>query len=133
MKNRFIFSSFLFLIGRPKPYSTVRGEIINGINPVFYEKKDCILDARVMRTVFAIAVLAWIREAVLSPQGRTETGRFLIKGLCDRYSWDYNPHYLTGLGSALWVAGRWWKEAPIVVNAFYQYVDFLFKSLKSGD
>ena len=79
------------------------------------------------------SIVAWIREAILSPQGGTQTGRFLIKGLCDKYSGDYNPHYLTGLGSALWVAGRCVKEAPIVVNAFYQYVDFLFESLKSGD
>jgi hypothetical protein len=56
MKNRFIFSSFLLILGIPKPYSTVRGQIINGINPVFYEKKDCILDARVKRTIIAIAV-----------------------------------------------------------------------------
>ena len=78
-------------------------------------------------------VVASIREMILSPQGRLETGRFLIKGLCDKYTGDYNPHYLTGLGSALWVADRYWKQAPIVVNAFYQYVDFLFESLKSED
>ena len=78
------------------------------------------------------SVVAWIREAILSQQGRLESGRFLIKGLCDKYTGDYNPHYLTGLGSSLWVAGRHWKQTPIVVNAFYQYVDFLFESLKSG-
>jgi hypothetical protein len=76
------------------------------------------------------SVVSWIREAILSPQGRLEAGRFLIKGLCDKYTGDYNPHYLTGLGSALWAANRYWKQAPIIINVFYQYVDFLFESLK---
>jgi len=79
------------------------------------------------------SVVAWIREAILSPPGQMETGRFLIKGLCDKYTGDYNPHYLTGLGSVLWMASHYWKEAPIVLNAFYQYVDFLFENLKSGN
>ncbi len=79
------------------------------------------------------SVVAWIKESILSQEGRLEVGRFLIKGLCDKYTGDYNPHYLTGLGSALWVAGRYWKQPSIVVNAFYQYVDFLFDSLKSGN
>jgi hypothetical protein len=70
---------------------------------------------------------------ITSSQGRAEVGRFLIKSLCDHYQGSYNPHYLTGLGSALWVADRCWKQAPVVVNAFIQYVDFLFDGLKSED
>ncbi len=75
--------------------------------------------------------VASLQEMMTSHQGRLELGRFLIKGLCDRYQGDYNPHYLTGLGSALWVAERFWKQPSIVVNALYQYVDFLFDGLKS--
>ena len=84
-----------------------------------------MLDAR--------SLVASMQEMIASPQGRLELGRFLIKGLCDRYQGDYNPHYLTGLGSAFWVADRCWKQSPVVVNAFYQYVDFLFDGLKSND
>jgi hypothetical protein len=84
-------------------------------------------------TLEAKSVVASIQEMIASRQGRLELGRFLIKGLCDRYQGDFNPHYLTGLGSALWVADRCWKQALIVVNAFYQYVDFLFDGLKSKD
>jgi hypothetical protein len=84
-------------------------------------------------TLEAKSVVASIQEMIPSPQGRLELGRFLIKAMCDRYQGDYNPHYLTGLASALWVADRCWKQAPVVVNAFYQYVDFLFDGLKSGD
>jgi hypothetical protein len=81
----------------------------------------------------AKSVVASIGEMVTSRQGRLELGRFIIKGLCDQYQGDYNPHYLTGLGSVLWVADRYWKQVPIVVNAFYQYLDFLFDNLKSDD
>jgi hypothetical protein len=84
-------------------------------------------------TFEAKSVVASMQEMIASQQGRLELGRFLIKGLCDRYQGDYNPHYLTGLGSALWVADRCWKQTPVVVNAFYQYVDFLFAGLKSED
>lgn len=87
----------------------------------------------IFSTLEAKSVVASIGEMINSRQGRLELGRFLIKGLCDQYRGDYNPHYLTGLGSALWVADRYWKQAPIVVNAFFQYVDFLFDGLKSTD
>jgi hypothetical protein len=79
----------------------------------------------------AKSAIAPIGEMIASQQGRLELGRFFIKGLCDQYTGEYNPHYLTGLGSALWVADHYWKQVPIVVNAFYQYVDFLFDDLKS--
>ena len=82
-------------------------------------------------TLDAKSVVAPMGEMIASPQGRGRLGRFLIKGLCDRYRGNYNPHYLTGLGSALWVVDHCWKQAPVVVNAFYQYLDFLFDSLKS--
>ena len=81
-------------------------------------------------TLEAKSIVASIQEMIASHQGRLELGRFLIKGLCDRYQGDYNPHYLTGLGSALWVADQYREQPPIVINAFYQYVDFLFDSLK---
>jgi hypothetical protein len=81
----------------------------------------------------AKSLVASMGEMIGSPQGRAEVGRFLIKSLCDHYQGNYNPHYLTGLGSALWVADQYWKQPPIVINAFYQYIDFLFDSLKFED
>jgi hypothetical protein len=77
--------------------------------------------------------VASLQEMITSQQGRLQLGRFLIKGLCDRYQGDYNPHYLTGLGSALWVAERFWKQPSAAVNALYQYLDFLFDGLRSKD
>jgi len=76
-------------------------------------------------------VVASLQGMIASDQGRLQLGRFILKGLCDRYQGDYNPHYLTGLGSALWVTDRFWKQPSLVVNALYQYLDFLFDGLKS--
>lgn len=74
-----------------------------------------------------------IAGMIVSEQGRRQLGRFLIKGLCEHYKGDYNPHYLTGLGSVLWVVDRYWNQVPVAINALFQYVDFLFTRLKSED
>jgi hypothetical protein len=51
--------------------------------------------------------------------------------VCDQYQGNYNPHYLTGLGSALWVVDQYWNQSPIAINALFQYIDFFFAGLKS--
>ncbi|MFB0508453.1 MAG: hypothetical protein ACETWT_17145, partial [Thermodesulfobacteriota bacterium] len=65
-----------------------------------------------------------------SQEGRRRLGRFLIKGLCDQYQGNYNPHYLTGLGSALWVMDRYWNQESIVLKALFQYLSFFFDGIK---
>jgi hypothetical protein len=79
----------------------------------------------------AKSVVELVAGMIVSPQGRLQLGRFLIKGLCDQYQGNYNPHYLTGLGSALWVVDRYWNQAPIAINALLQYIDFFFDGIKS--
>jgi hypothetical protein len=64
-----------------------------------------------------------------SDQGRRRLGRFLVKTICDKYQGDYDPHYLTGLGSALWVVNQYWNQPPIAANALYQYVDYFIGGL----
>jgi hypothetical protein len=66
-----------------------------------------------------------------SPQGRRQLSRFLIKGVCGQYQGNYNPHNLTGLGSALWMVEQFWNQPPVAANALYQYIDFFFGDLKS--
>src|SRR5512139_4091397 len=56
--------------------------------------------------------------------------RFLVKGLCDRYQGDYNPHFLTGLGSVLWVVDRFWKDPQVAMNGLFHYLDFFFSCLR---
>jgi hypothetical protein len=78
-------------------------------------------------------VVASLQGMIASEQGRKQLGRFLIRGLCDQYQGNYNPHYLTGLGSTLWVIDRYWSRPAIALNALSQYVDFLFEGLKSDN
>jgi hypothetical protein len=76
-------------------------------------------------------VIALIKGMISSEQSRRRAGRFLIKGVGDLYQGNYNPHYLTGLGSALWVVEKFWNQNSIVLNALFQFLDFFFKGIKS--
>lgn len=78
-------------------------------------------------------VVAIVEKMIVSWHGRKELGRFLIKGLCDQYQGNYNPHYLTGLGSALWVVDRYWNQPSIAINALFQYLDYFFNGIRSRD
>jgi hypothetical protein len=70
-------------------------------------------------------------KMVSSPQNRQDLGRFLIKALCDRYNGDYNPHYVTGLGSTLWVMHHFGNQPSLAMKGLSQYIDFLFAGLRS--
>jgi hypothetical protein len=69
------------------------------------------------------------RRMMDSEEGRHRVGRFLTRGLCDKYQGNYDPHYITGLGSTLWLLDHYWKDTLIATNALYQYLDFLFNGL----
>lgn len=66
-----------------------------------------------------------------SEEGRRRIGRFLIQGLCDQYQGSYDPHFLTGLGSCLWILGRYWSNQPLATRVLIQYLDFYFSTRKS--
>ncbi len=68
-----------------------------------------------------------------SPIDRSRLCRFLVTGVCDLYQGKYDPHYLTGLGSLLWLINTYHHDAGLVQNALHQYLDFYFKNLGSGD
>ncbi|HME41982.1 MAG TPA: hypothetical protein VKF36_02755 [Syntrophorhabdales bacterium] len=78
------------------------------------------------------AVLKIIVPLTVSHEGRKLAGRFLIKGLCDLYQGDYNPHYVTGLGAALWAVGHYADRRSLASNALHQYIAFLFQGLKGN-
>jgi hypothetical protein len=78
-------------------------------------------------------LVALAGRMVTSPESRQNLGRFLIKGLCDKYNGDYNPHYLTGLGSVLWVVDRYWSQTSLAMNALFQYLRFYFDNMRSGN
>jgi hypothetical protein len=75
------------------------------------------------------AVLAAAAGMVTSEKGRRKLGCYIIKGVGDLYQGNYNPHFLTGLGSALWIVDRYGDRMSIVLNALSQYVGFFFEGL----
>jgi hypothetical protein len=76
-------------------------------------------------------VVASLSGMIGSQEGRQKIKRFLVQGVCDKYQGAYDPHYLTGLGSALWVLDQYWQDPPLVTNALVQYVDFFFSGIRS--
>ena len=81
-------------------------------------------------TLKAKPVMASLSSMIGSQEGRQKIKRFLIQGVCDKYQGAYDPHYLTGLGSALWVLDQYWQDAPLVTNSLVQYLDFFFSGIK---
>jgi hypothetical protein len=69
-------------------------------------------------------VLASLAGRISSEEGRRQLGRYLIKGVCDLYQGNYDPHYLTGLGSLLWAVNDYWNQPLVALNALRQYVNY---------
>ena len=76
-------------------------------------------------------VVASLRGLAGSQEGRHKIKRFLVQGVCEKYQGAYDPHYLTGLGSALWILDQYWQDAPLVTNSLVQYLDFFFDGIRS--
>ncbi len=76
-------------------------------------------------------VLSILTELIAKPEGRQQLGRYLLKGVCDQYQGSYNPHVLTGLGSALWVVNRYQDRPLIAANALRQYLNYFFTEMAS--
>ncbi len=76
-------------------------------------------------------VVASLSGLIGSQEGRQKIKRFLVQGVCDMYQGAYDPHYLTGLGSALWVLDQYWRDAQLATNGLGQYLDFFFSGIKS--
>lgn len=74
---------------------------------------------------------ASLRGMISSEEGRQKLGRFMVQAVCEKYQGDYNPHYLTGLGSVLWIVDQYRDQPSIVTNGLFQYLDFFFSGLRS--
>lgn len=74
-------------------------------------------------------VLSALAGLIQSPEGRLRLGRYLIKGVCDQYQGNYNPHFMTGLGTALWVVDRYRDRPSIAMNALHQYLNYFFTQM----
>ncbi|MGB3210633.1 MAG: hypothetical protein WBB19_08025 [Desulforhopalus sp.] len=79
-----------------------------------------------------VPVLNMVKGSLEKEDDRSRFGRYLIKGVLGCYDGQYNPHYLTGLGSALWVLESFHGQPEIVLNALYQYLEFFFSGVNSA-
>ena len=79
----------------------------------------------------ANSLAASFRKKIGSKEGRRGIGGFLVRGLCDQYQGSYDPHFFTGLGSALWILERYWSNQPLATQALIQYLDFYFSNRRS--
>jgi len=124
--NHMIGAWIEFMGGKEAELVELRGSKIEGMPdyPRFYE---------VFSRLEAKPVVVSALGMIASPEGRQQLGRFLVKGLCDKYQGDYNPHYLTGLGSALWVVDQHGKKTAVATGALYQYLSFFFHGLQGHD
>jgi hypothetical protein len=87
---------------------------------------------KIFSTLETKPVVASLNGMIGSQEGRQKIKRFLVQGVCDKYQGAYDPHYLTGLGSAFWVLDQYWQDPGLVTNALGQYVDFFFSGIRSG-
>ncbi len=71
-------------------------------------------------------ILSSLGTMASSPEGRKQLGNYLIKGVRDLYRGDYDPHFLTGLASALWMVDHYWDHPAVAVNALRQYLAYYF-------
>jgi hypothetical protein len=74
-------------------------------------------------------VVANLSPLLDTPSNRMKVGKYLVRGICDLYQGNYNPHYLTGLASVLWVIGQQWGNKSIPTTALYQFLSYYFENL----
>ncbi len=71
-------------------------------------------------------LLNMIGTSLGSKNDRRRIGNYLIKSVLQSYNGEYNPHSLTGLGSALWMMENFSDQQAIVINGVFQYLDYFF-------
>ena len=74
-------------------------------------------------------LLSYARQALGSEKERHRFAGFLIKAVLRCYDGQYNPHYLTGLGSSLWIMDRFHSHVDIVLSGLHQYLDYFFSGV----
>ena len=76
-----------------------------------------------------VEVLNMVKGALGEAAERRRLESYLIKAVLQCYNGQYNPHCLTGLGSALWIIDNFHDHPDIVMNALLQYLEFFFSDI----
>jgi hypothetical protein len=77
-----------------------------------------------------VPVVNMIKGALYEEDDRGRMSHYLIKSILQCYDGQYDPHYLNGLGAALWTIEGFLNQPVIVLNALLQYLDFFFAGIK---
>ena len=77
-----------------------------------------------------IKILDVVKKSLVSEDERNRLAHFLIKAVLQCYNGNYNPHYLTGLGSALWTMNRFYDHPDLVLTCLNQYLDFFYSGVE---
>lgn len=80
----------------------------------------------------SIKIIEFVKKSLDSEDERNRLARFLIKAVLQCYKGYYNPHYLTGLGAALWVMDRFPEHPDVVLTCLNQYLDFFYTGVDLG-
>jgi hypothetical protein len=91
-------------------------------------------DYAIFFETFSRLVPGDILSALPVPRSQTDRAtiaNYLLRGVCDLYQGDYNPHHLTGLGSLLWVLDSFSDRPDLAITALHQYLDYFCSDLKS--
>ena len=101
----------------------------------FDESAEPLISEEIFQQLFskrkARPVVGFLHKHLSTKEGRRTLGRLIIKGVCRLYQGNYDPHYLTGLASALWTMERFWDHPSIAANGLFQYLDFYFENLQT--
>ncbi|MEJ2056819.1 MAG: hypothetical protein P8X39_03140 [Desulfofustis sp.] len=84
---------------------------------------------KIFRQADPMLLLGYAKKALGFEKDRQRLAGFLIKAVLRCYNGHYNPHYLTGLGSSLWLMDRFHDHADIVLSGLYQYLDYFFSGV----
>ncbi len=74
-------------------------------------------------------LLSLVYGALSSENERRYLAEYIIKAVLRLYDGRYNPHNLTGLGSALWIMENFHQRPEIVINGWLQYFDYFFSEI----
>ena len=77
-----------------------------------------------------IQILPVAKKALDSSNERKRLATYLLRAVLQSYNGQYNPHYLTGLGSTLWIIEQFHQYPEIVLNGLNQYLDFFFSGVE---
>ncbi len=74
-------------------------------------------------------ILALMNGTLSSENDRRCFAQHIIKAVLRSYDGSYNPHNLTGLGSALWFMEKFHQRPEIAISSWFQYLDYLFSEI----